>query len=191
MYFFVPESSNGKDKITQTPVLLAVCSSEGNICINLKRIKSKTIFEVLLRRSQRIQNLGFYKPYCSASVQYQPKVSILQKQTLPAVMPQILEITLPASKGLQKFSQILLKSRFFFTVTYCQPSLRLHIVPMTIEIYRNIDMFIQRFYIETQNHIWFGLEGMFINTQFRSPCYRQGHLPLDQIAQSHIQPGLE
>lgn len=49
MYFFVPESSNDKDKIVQTPVLLAVYSSEENICIHLKRIKSKSVSEVLLR----------------------------------------------------------------------------------------------------------------------------------------------
>jgi len=24
-----------------------------------------------------------------------------------------------------------------------------------------------------------------------TPCHRQGHFPLDQVAQSHIQPGLE
>lgn len=37
MYFFVPESSNGKDKITQTTVLLAVGSNEGNVFLNLKK----------------------------------------------------------------------------------------------------------------------------------------------------------
>jgi len=27
--------------------------------------------------------------------------------------------------------------------------------------------------------------------EFQCPCYVQGHQPLDQAAQSHIQPGLE
>jgi len=26
--------------------------------------------------------------------------------------------------------------------------------------------------------------------EFQAPCYVQGHQPLDQAAQSHIQPGL-
>jgi len=38
---------------------------------------------------------------------------------------------------------------------------------------------------------WFGLEGTFKIVLFQPPCYRQGHLPLDQVAQSPIQPGLE
>ena len=38
---------------------------------------------------------------------------------------------------------------------------------------------------------WFGLEGNIKIIQFLPPCYRQGHLPLDQAAQSSIQPGLE
>lgn len=54
MYFLVSECRNDKDKITQTPVLFAECINEGIVFINLKRIKSKTIFEVLLRRSQRL-----------------------------------------------------------------------------------------------------------------------------------------
>lgn len=44
MYFFVPESSNGKDKIAQTPVLLAVGNNEGNVFINLKRNKEQDLF---------------------------------------------------------------------------------------------------------------------------------------------------
>ena len=38
---------------------------------------------------------------------------------------------------------------------------------------------------------WFGSEGTFKIIQFQSPCYRQGHFSLDQVAQSPIQPGLE
>ena len=38
---------------------------------------------------------------------------------------------------------------------------------------------------------WFGLEGTFKIIQFQLFCYRQGHLPLDQVAQSPMQPGLE
>ena len=38
---------------------------------------------------------------------------------------------------------------------------------------------------------WFGLEGTIKIIQFQPPHYRQGHLPLDQVAQSPIQPGLE
>lgn len=37
MYCFVPESSNGKDKVTQAPVLLAVGNNEGNIFTNWKK----------------------------------------------------------------------------------------------------------------------------------------------------------
>ena len=38
---------------------------------------------------------------------------------------------------------------------------------------------------------WFELEGTFKIISFQPPCYRQGHLPLDQVAHSPIQPGLE
>ena len=38
---------------------------------------------------------------------------------------------------------------------------------------------------------WFGLEGTFKTIMFQPPCYRQGHLPLDQVAHSPIQPGFE
>jgi len=35
------------------------------------------------------------------------------------------------------------------------------------------------------------LEGTFKIIWFQVPCHEQGHLPLDQLAQSSIQPGLE
>jgi len=35
------------------------------------------------------------------------------------------------------------------------------------------------------------LGGTFKIIWFQPPCYRQGHLPLDEVAQSPIQPGLE
>jgi len=38
---------------------------------------------------------------------------------------------------------------------------------------------------------WFGLEGTLKIIYFQPPCHGQGHLPLDQVAQSPIQPGLE
>jgi len=38
---------------------------------------------------------------------------------------------------------------------------------------------------------WFELEGTLNITWFQPPCHEQGHLPLDQVAQSSIQPGLE
>lgn len=38
---------------------------------------------------------------------------------------------------------------------------------------------------------WFGLEGIFKIMQVQSLCHGQGHLPLDQVVQSLIQPGLE
>jgi len=38
---------------------------------------------------------------------------------------------------------------------------------------------------------WFGLEGTFKIIWFQLPSNRQGHLPLDGVAQSPIQPGLE
>ncbi|NXW52635.1 RNZ1 protein, partial [Nyctiprogne leucopyga] len=38
---------------------------------------------------------------------------------------------------------------------------------------------------------WFGLEGTFKLIQFQAPCQQQGHLPLDQVAQSLSQPGLQ
>ncbi|KAK4822675.1 hypothetical protein QYF61_019042 [Mycteria americana] len=38
---------------------------------------------------------------------------------------------------------------------------------------------------------WFGLEGTLKIIWFQAPCHGQGHLPLDQVAQSPIQPGLE
>ena len=38
---------------------------------------------------------------------------------------------------------------------------------------------------------WFGLEGTFKIMYFQPQCYRQGRLPLDQVAHSPIQPGLE
>ena len=38
---------------------------------------------------------------------------------------------------------------------------------------------------------WFELEGTFKIIQFQPPCYRQGHLLLDQVAHSPILPGLE
>jgi len=37
----------------------------------------------------------------------------------------------------------------------------------------------------------FGLEGTLKIIQFQPPCRGQGHLPLGQVAQSPIQPGLE
>jgi len=38
---------------------------------------------------------------------------------------------------------------------------------------------------------WFELEGTFKIIWFQPPCHEQGHLPLDEVAQSSIQPGLE
>jgi len=38
---------------------------------------------------------------------------------------------------------------------------------------------------------WFGLDGTLKIIWFQSPCHEQGHPPLDQVAQSSIQPGLE
>ena len=38
---------------------------------------------------------------------------------------------------------------------------------------------------------WFGLEGTLKITWIQPPCHEQGHLPLDQVAQSPIQPGLQ
>ncbi|KAK4827484.1 hypothetical protein QYF61_018784 [Mycteria americana] len=38
---------------------------------------------------------------------------------------------------------------------------------------------------------WFGLEGTLKIISFQRPCHGQGRLPLDQVAQSPIQPGLE
>lgn len=36
-----------------------------------------------------------------------------------------------------------------------------------------------------------GWKGPFKIIYFHPPCYRQGHLPLDQVSQSPIQSGLE
>lgn len=38
---------------------------------------------------------------------------------------------------------------------------------------------------------WIGLEGTLKITSFQLPCHGQGQFPLDQFAQSLIQPGLE
>jgi len=38
---------------------------------------------------------------------------------------------------------------------------------------------------------WFGLEGTLKIIQFQPPCHGQGHLLLEQVAQSPVQPGLE
>jgi len=38
---------------------------------------------------------------------------------------------------------------------------------------------------------WFGFEGTLKIIWFQPPCHEQGHLPLDQVAQSSIQLGLE
>jgi len=38
---------------------------------------------------------------------------------------------------------------------------------------------------------WPGLKRTTMIIKFQPPCYVQGHQPLDQAAQSHIQPGLE
>lgn len=38
---------------------------------------------------------------------------------------------------------------------------------------------------------WFGLEGTFKNHLVPTPCRGQGRLPLDQLSQSPVQPGLE
>ena len=38
---------------------------------------------------------------------------------------------------------------------------------------------------------WFGLEGTLKILQFQPPCRGQGHLPLDQVAQSPMQHDLE
>jgi len=38
---------------------------------------------------------------------------------------------------------------------------------------------------------WFGLEGTFKDHLVQALSHGQGHLPLDQVAQSPIQPGLE
>ena len=48
--------------------------------------------------------------------------------------------------------------------------------------------------LDLRNHriiTWFWLEGTLRITWLQPPCYRQGHLPLDQVAYSPIQPGLE
>jgi len=37
----------------------------------------------------------------------------------------------------------------------------------------------------------FGLEGTFRGHLVQRPCSEQGHLQLDQVAQSVVQPGLE
>ena len=37
----------------------------------------------------------------------------------------------------------------------------------------------------------FGLEGTLKLIYLQTPCHGQGHLPLDHVAQSPIQPGLE
>jgi len=37
---------------------------------------------------------------------------------------------------------------------------------------------------------WFGLEETFKECLLPTPCHGQGHLSLDQVAQSPIQPGL-
>jgi len=37
----------------------------------------------------------------------------------------------------------------------------------------------------------FGLEGTFRGHLVQTPCREQGHLQLDQVAQSPVQPGLE
>jgi len=47
---------------------------------------------------------------------------------------------------------------------------------------------------KSQNHRimeWFGVEGTLKIIWFPPPCQAQGHLPLGQVAQSPIQPGLE
>jgi len=38
---------------------------------------------------------------------------------------------------------------------------------------------------------WIGLEGTLKTIQFQALCHSQGHLPLDQVSQSPIQPDLE
>ena len=38
---------------------------------------------------------------------------------------------------------------------------------------------------------WFGLEGTFKGHLVQPPCNEQGHLQLDQVAQSPVQPDLE
>jgi len=38
---------------------------------------------------------------------------------------------------------------------------------------------------------WFGLVGTLEIIWFQPPCHEQGHLPLDQAAQSSIQPAFE
>ena len=38
---------------------------------------------------------------------------------------------------------------------------------------------------------WFGLEGTIKIIEFQPPCYRQRHLPLNQVAQSPTQLALE
>ena len=38
---------------------------------------------------------------------------------------------------------------------------------------------------------WFELEGTFKGHLVQPPCHEQGHLPLDQVAQSPVQPDLE
>ena len=43
--------------------------------------------------------------------------------------------------------------------------------------------------IESQSEL--GWKGSLKIMQFQPPCYSQGHLPLDQVAQSPIQPGPE
>ena len=38
---------------------------------------------------------------------------------------------------------------------------------------------------------WFGLEGTFKGYLVQPPCHERGHLQLDQVAQSPVQPDLE
>ena len=52
----------------------------------------------------------------------------------------------------------------------------------------------QQWDIWVENHRitgWLGLEGTLKLIQFQPPCHGQGHLPLDQVAQSPVQPGVE
>jgi len=48
---------------------------------------------------------------------------------------------------------------------------------------------IQADIIESTNSL--GWKGPYRPSSSKAPCHGQGHLPLDQVAQSPIQPGLE
>ena len=80
---------------------------------------------------------------------------------------------------------------FLPVLSWSQLLLSLEAVPKQSASGEVVSLYGERHFAGTQNHGMVGLEGTIKDHLIQHPCHGQGHLPLDQVAPSPIQPGLE